>query len=335
MDPSLGIHRERLREKQKELGFKDKKQLIQDNSTRWNSTGSIWQVIPFMEKLLGHFEDMREKFNLPLPGNDLRVALEDTQSTQQYMARGSSERRPARGKAESPPTPVSNASSSQEYRLLCTDVNAGWAKLNKYYALTDMSSSYVAAVVLHPAYTLWWLKNKWASKPAWIRDAERRVEYLWADCSCLDVNLRSPVAVTTVRQPPRVVETDCIFDISDDEGAPDASEDEYLALCQQPRNPLVTQSLSFWTTEVTRRQYPRLSRMVIDLFNIPAMSGEPERTFSSCSLMITSHRGSLGSDVVEYTQCTENWLRNGVISPQVLTGTRNRGIDDEETIHVD
>jgi hypothetical protein len=51
--------------------------------------------------------------------------------------------------------------------------------------------------------------------------------------------------------------------------------------------------------------------------------------------MITSHRGSLESDVVEYTQCTKNRLRNGVISPQVLTGTRDGGIDDEETIHID
>jgi hypothetical protein len=53
------------------------------------------------------------------------------------------------------------------------------------------------------------------------------------------------------------------------------------------------------------------------------------------SLMITSHRGRLESDVVEYTQCTKNRLRNGVISPQVLTGTRDGGIDDEETIHID
>jgi hypothetical protein len=51
--------------------------------------------------------------------------------------------------------------------------------------------------------------------------------------------------------------------------------------------------------------------------------------------MITSHRGSLESDVVEYTQCTKNWLRNGAISPQVLTGTRDGDIDDEETIHID
>jgi hypothetical protein len=75
--------------------------------------------------------------------------------------------------------------------------------------------------------------------------------------------------------------------------------------------------------------------MAIDLFTIPAMSDGPERTFSSCSLMITSHRGSLESDVVGYTQCTKNWSRNGFISPQVLTGTMDGDIDDEETIHID
>jgi hypothetical protein len=36
-----------------------------------------------------------------------------------------------------------------------------------------------------------------------------------------------------------------MFDISDDEGAIDASEDEYLVSCQQPRDALVTQPLSF------------------------------------------------------------------------------------------
>jgi hypothetical protein len=135
---------------------------------------------------------------------------------------------------------------------------------------------------------------------------------------------------TTARQPPRVVETDCILDISDDERALDASKDKYLLWCQHPRNSLVNQSLSFWTTEVTRRQYPRLSRMAIDLFTIPAMSDEPERTFSSCFLMITSRRGSLESDVVEFTQCTKNWLENGVITPHILIGKKDDDDDDEE-----
>jgi hypothetical protein len=78
-----------------------------------------------MEKSLSHFEDIRERFNLPPPGNDLQVTLEDTQNIQNSTGRVSSKRRQARGKTAPLPTPVSSASSSQEHRLLCTDVNAG------------------------------------------------------------------------------------------------------------------------------------------------------------------------------------------------------------------
>ncbi|KAG6042968.1 hypothetical protein E4U39_005201, partial [Claviceps sp. Clav50 group G5] len=56
-----------------------------------------------------------------------------------------------------PPTPIPTPDSSQERRLLCTNVNARWAKLNKYYSLIDLSSAYVPAVVLHPAYTWRWM----------------------------------------------------------------------------------------------------------------------------------------------------------------------------------
>jgi hypothetical protein len=37
--------------------------------------------------------------------------------------------------------------------LFCAEINHGWMKLNKYYELTDRSPAYVAALVLHPAYT--------------------------------------------------------------------------------------------------------------------------------------------------------------------------------------
>jgi hypothetical protein len=59
--------------------------------------------------------------------------------------------------------------------------------------------------------------------------------------------------------------------------------------------------------------------MTIDLSTIPAISDEPERTFSSCSLMIASYRGSVKPDFVDATQCSKKWLKGGVITPQLLT----------------
>jgi hypothetical protein len=35
--------------------------------------------------------------------------------------------------------------------LLATCFNSGWAKLDKYYALTDETPAYIAAVCLHPS----------------------------------------------------------------------------------------------------------------------------------------------------------------------------------------
>jgi hypothetical protein len=59
-----------------------------------------------MEKLLSHSKDIRERFNLPPPGDDLQVTLADTQNTQNSIGRVSLKRRQARGKAAPLPTPA-------------------------------------------------------------------------------------------------------------------------------------------------------------------------------------------------------------------------------------
>ncbi|KAM4059197.1 hypothetical protein HRG_014100 [Hirsutella rhossiliensis] len=61
------------------------------------------------------------------------------------------------------------------------------------------------------------------------------------------------------------------------------------------------------------RQYPRLSRMAIDLFSIPAMSSEPERIFSLAGQMVTAQRGRLKADLIGAAQCISSWEKSGVI----------------------
>lgn len=39
--------------------------------------------------------------------------------------------------------------------------NSGWAKLDKYYRLTDESPAYVAAVVLHPSHKWHYIHENW------------------------------------------------------------------------------------------------------------------------------------------------------------------------------
>lgn len=125
------------------------------------SRGSTWQVRPVIEKLQSHFEDIRQKFNIPPPSEELQVTLADTQNA--IASQPSSPKRRRRQALQAPPTPSltqSEPTTSQEHRLLYSNVNAGWAKLDKDYTLTDLSVSHVAAVDLHPVYTWRYLEKK-------------------------------------------------------------------------------------------------------------------------------------------------------------------------------
>ncbi|KAM4064711.1 transposase-like protein [Hirsutella rhossiliensis] len=39
--------------------------------------------------------------------------------------------------------------------------NSGWAKMDKYYCLTDESPAYVAAIVLHPSHKWHYIHENW------------------------------------------------------------------------------------------------------------------------------------------------------------------------------
>lgn len=45
-----------------------------------------------------------------------------------------------------------------------TCVNLGWKKLDDYYNLSDDTSAYRAAVLLHPEHKLEWFQNHWGEK---------------------------------------------------------------------------------------------------------------------------------------------------------------------------
>jgi len=74
---------------------------------------------------------------------------------------------------------------------------------------------------------------------------------------------------------------------------------------------VVDDPIQYWL--LRRRQYPRLSRMAIDLFSIPAMSLEPERIFSLAGQMVTPQRGRLKADLIGAAQCISSWEKSGVI----------------------
>ncbi|PNP37054.1 hypothetical protein TGAMA5MH_11049 [Trichoderma gamsii] len=58
-------------------------------------------------------------------------------------------------------------------------VEAGWAKLDAYYTLTERSSAYVAAIVLSPHRKWHYFDVAWEDHPEWIESSKIAVEGLW------------------------------------------------------------------------------------------------------------------------------------------------------------
>lgn len=54
--------------------------------------------------------------------------------------------------------------------------------------------------------------------------------------------------------------------------------------------------------------FPGLSKLALDIWAIPAMASECERTFSAAKLTITSQRNSLTIETLEKFQCLKQWM---------------------------
>ncbi|EGU72823.1 hypothetical protein FOXB_16667, partial [Fusarium oxysporum f. sp. conglutinans Fo5176] len=79
--------------------------------------------------------------------------------------------------------------------------------------------------------------------------------------------------------------------------------------------------LEWWCRIEQRRQFPRLSRMAIDILSISPQSAEPERTFSGARRTAPWDRLSMTCERLQEVECLGNWVRNGHI-----VGTRHGGL---------
>ncbi|KAG7404258.1 hypothetical protein Forpe1208_v015706 [Fusarium oxysporum f. sp. rapae] len=73
----------------------------------------------------------------------------------------------------------------------------------------------------------------------------------------------------------------------------------------------VADPVEYWVLK--RFEYPRLSRMALDVMTVPAMSSECERLFSATGLMVTPLRNRLDAGTVGLIQTLRSWLRAGII----------------------
>jgi len=65
----------------------------------------------------------------------------------------------------------------QPYSHFKACINLGWKKLDKYYRLSDSTSAYRAAILVHPHCKMGWFDKHWGSShPEWISAAKKAVQ---------------------------------------------------------------------------------------------------------------------------------------------------------------
>jgi hypothetical protein len=219
-----------------------------------------------------------------------------------------------------------------EPKLFAININNGWKKLRKYYLYLNQSPVYYAATALNPARRWAYFEDKWQHEegPGWIRDAKTMVQRLW-DEEYRDLILDDNVSISSL---PSLS--------SDEDGDGDGDDngrlvkrarysdwkkprrtlhhnrrrrigDEYAhwQANEQPTDEGIKDSIDYWISK--RVEYPRLSRMALDVLTVPAMSAECERLFSSVGRMVTPLRNRLDVNTMGIVQSLRSWQRARLI----------------------
>ncbi|TKA54703.1 hypothetical protein B0A49_13065 [Cryomyces minteri] len=161
-------------------------------------------------------------------------------------------------------------------------INLGWKKLNKYYLLSDQTSAYRAAIVLHPHYKMGWFYKHWSDlHKDWIGQAKEAVEELYKDyCRRHSDEVQAPA------KPTKELDGFTRYNTLDD-------DDDGL-------------------DELERH-------MAFDLLATPASSAADERQFSKAGHVLNEERFNTLDDLAEAYQCLKSWYEQDLVD-EIDTG---------------
>ncbi|KAM4063253.1 reverse transcriptase (RNA-dependent DNA polymerase) [Hirsutella rhossiliensis] len=275
------------------LGLEDKTtyDVVMDNATRWNSSEAMMERGYMLRNALDSLVK-RKVFGDPETIEDRDKAPRGPATTRQIRRDLGSFAHNGWLLKHLEEAKLQHERDEEPYlRIGC---NLGWMKLDQYYALTEDSPAYLASLVLHPAFRWSTVESQWSDHPDWLARGRAAVQELWEEYRTLAVEQDTiPEEPTAAR---KTTDLDDFMTSIRKLGAqpapsPSSTRDEYAewVASTDPGDCLVDNPIQYWL--LRRRQYPRLSRMAIDLFSIPAMSSEPERIFSLAGQMVTAQRG--------------------------------------------
>ncbi|KAG7403201.1 hypothetical protein Forpe1208_v016468 [Fusarium oxysporum f. sp. rapae] len=170
--------------------------------------------------------------------------------------------------------------------------------------LSDESPAYAAALILHPSRGKAHIQKNWPK--AWHK-IFTGVKKLWEDEY---KNLPTIYTTPSIVPALELDEYDLLAQELNVIGTePDV--DEYETYTSQPPIPIDCSPLVWCLRDEQKERFPRLSKMAIDILSMPAMSADPERTFSGARRTISWDRMLLGASTIEKGECLKSWILSG------------------------
>ncbi|ODQ76835.1 hypothetical protein LIPSTDRAFT_67840, partial [Lipomyces starkeyi NRRL Y-11557] len=179
--------------------------------------------------------------------------------------------------------------------------NSGWAKLDKYYGLTERSSVYIAALVLSPQWKWDYIDNNWPKE--WHATCRKQMLDFW-----ITEYKSTAISVPTQSSESAGPALNSFQEWAEKKRGSSLEQDEYTRYLVAPVLPKVTDARSWWLEPTQRKSSPALSIMALDVCQFRAMSAEPERLFPSAKITITDRRNRLGVETIEVIECLKSWL---------------------------
>jgi hypothetical protein len=187
-----------------------------------------------------------------------------------------------------------------EPEQFCVNINLGWTKLDKYYNTLRDSPAYYAAAALHPSLRWDYFDEVWGQQhPGWVDEAKEIVQRLWdTEYRDLQITVTSPEGPVVKRRKTTLSSFDRYRNRYRQSQPSAAQADEYIRwqASVSGSDKDVADPVEYWVLK--RFEYPRLSRMALDVMTVPAMSSECERLFSATGLMVTPLRNRLDARTI-------------------------------------
>jgi hypothetical protein len=202
---------------------------------------------------------------------------------------------------------------SMDTRMLHA-IEMGWFVLDKYYTMTEDVPVYAAALLLDPSKRLAYIQQNWPRD--WHEAAIAGARDIWmTEYQGLAISKepeRRPAPLPSKKDG----QLSFLFrSIEVKQKAISTDSDNLDSFINALPLEIDCTPLEWWSRLEQRAQYPRLSRMAIDILSIPSESAEPERAFSGARRTASWDRLRITCKNLEKVECIGNWLREGLIVP--------------------